>query len=416
MLVELCKNIKLYSGFACFSHTVSVLLRTPRLPTPPPQPAENPQPLRELHVGAPNIGDRQVFDHLVDQIFRSKRFTNNGPLVREFEQLLADYLGVRHCITVSNGTVGLQIACQALELSGEVIMPAFTFVATPHAISGVGLTPVFADVDLNTHTLCPASVESQIGRKTAAIVGVHCWGNLGYADALQEIADKHGLPLFFDAAHAFGCGQQYAMAGNFGRCEVFSFHATKFFNTFEGGAIATNDDALAEKIRSRRNFGFAGMDCVAGPGTNAKMPEICAAMGISMFARLDEILAHNKRNCDLYHLRLAQTPGIRLYSQGRTARTNWQYVVLEIDEQGFGCTRDQVMAWLHQHQILARRYFFPGCHTMPPYVDSLNNGTRSLKNTDWLCQRVLCLPTGGDVSDEDVNRVCDVLLASRGAE
>ena len=365
-----------------------------------------------LHVGGPNIGDREVFDRLVDGIFERRWFTNDGVVVKQFESMLCEYVGVKHCIPVCNATVGLQLACQALNLSGEIILPAFTFVATPHAVQWEGLTPVFADIDPESHTLCPRSVESLITDRTSAILGVHLWGNPCDTDRLEQLAAKHQLEVLYDAAHALGCGHNKSMIGNFGRCEVFSFHATKFFNTFEGGAIATNDDELAKKIRLMKNFGFAAMDKVVHLGTNAKMTEICAAMGISMFACLNEILQNNRSNYLLYRKLLQQIPGVKHFSLEHLDRTNWQYIVVEIDENRFGASRDAVFDQLHANNIRARRYFFPGCHEMEPYKSVYGNQPRDLPHTEQLCKTVLCLPTGSCVNESDVKRVCAILRAT----
>ncbi|MGI9517092.1 MAG: DegT/DnrJ/EryC1/StrS family aminotransferase [Pirellulaceae bacterium] len=374
--------------------------------------AADPPASRVLHVGCPNLGDQQVFQQLVDEIFERRWFTNNGEVVREFERRLCEYLDVRHCIPVCNATIGLQLACLALELTGEVIVPAFTFVATPHAIRCQGLRPVFADVDRTTHTICPESVQSLISDSTSAILGVHVWGQPCMTERLDDLAEKHGLHVMYDAAHAFGCKHDGKMIGNLGRCEVFSFHATKFFNTFEGGAIATNDDELADRIRKMKNFGFAGPDNVAMLGTNAKMTEICAAMGISVFARLDQILECNRTNYELYKTSLQAISGLRFFTYDHLEQTNWQYIVLEIDERDFGATRDDVFEFLNNHNVRARRYFYPGCHNMEPYC-SENSTQKHLDQTDWLCKRALCLPTGSAVTPKDVERICDLLKSSR---
>lgn len=365
--------------------------------------------LPTLHVGQPNVGDRALFDKLVDEIFERRWFTNEGVVAKELEAKLAEFLGVKHCMLVCNATVGLQLACHAVELTGEVIVPAFTFVATPHAVHWEGLTPVFADVDPTTHTICPDSVESLITDQTSAIVGVHVWGQHCDTERLDAIARQHNIKVMYDAAHAFACSQGETMIGNFGECEVFSFHATKFFNTFEGGAITTNDDALAEKIRLMKNFGFAGMDRVIHLGTNAKMCEVNAAMGLSVFARLDEILAHNEQNYLAYRDQLADLPGVRLFSYDHLKKSNWQYIVLEINEQEFGRSRDQVFEALLVQDIRARRYFYPGCHEMEPYRSMKCNSDRQLENTQRICHEVLCLPTGTAVSQESVRRICEAI-------
>lgn len=363
-----------------------------------------------LHVGCPNVGNREVFNQLVDGMFERRWFSNNGQLVQQLETRLADFLEVRHCVLVCNATVGLQIACHALDLTGEVIMPAYTFVATAHAIQWERLRPVFVDVDPVTHTVDPTSIEARITDQTSAIVGVHVWGNPCDTDAIEGIAERNGLVAMYDAAHAFGCRHRGRMIGNFGRCEVFSFHATKFFNTFEGGAITTNDDALAEKIRLMKNFGFAGMDNVIHLGTNGKMPEICAAMGLACFESIDDILACNRANYQLYRELLDGIAGIRMLSYETHEGTNWQYIIVEVDE-AFGQTRDQLVEYLHAHQIRARRYFYPGCHRMEPYNSLYPRQRDRLPVTDQLCQTVVCLPTGTAVRQSDVQRVCETIQA-----
>lgn len=370
-----------------------------------------------LHVGRPNIGDELLFRDLVERLLAGRWFTNNGPLVRELEALLCHYLGVRHCIPICNGTVALQIACHALELSGEVILPAFTFVATAHALQWERIKPVFCDTDPRTHNIDPARIESLITGHTSAIVGVHLWGRPCDTEAIEAIAERRGLPVIYDAAHALGCAHRGRSIGNFGRCEVFSFHATKFFNTFEGGAIATNDDDLAAKIRLMKNFGFVKLDTVVHLGTNGKMPEICAALGLACFAKLDEIVAVNRRNHQAYRQGLAGLPGIGLLTYDGQEATNWQYVVVEVDEARAGVSRDGLIAALHARQVRARRYFYPGCHRMEPYKSLYPEQAERLPATDALCRRVLVLPTGTAVSLEDVEYVCGVVRqAVAGAE
>ncbi len=376
------------------------------------QPAYRPDPAHQktLHVGGPNIGDRKMFDRIVDEIFERRWFTNDGQVVQEFESKLKDYLGVKNIIAVCNATMGLQLVCHALELTGEVILPSFTFVATPHAVRWERLEPVFADVDINDHCISTDSIESVITHKTSAIMGVHLWGNPCNTSAIDAIATRYGLRVIYDAAHAFGCSQNGTMVGNFGDCEVFSFHATKFFNTFEGGAIATNDDELAKKIRLMKNFGFAGMDEVVHLGTNAKMPEVCAAMGLSMFGSIDRIKRTNQINYELYQSFLAPIAGVKLYPLEQLEETNWQYVVVEIDADRFGETRDDVFHRLSRNQVRARRYFYPGCHRMEPYKSEFRSTDRQLVNTDELCRKVLCLPTGSQVKPADVIRICGLIL------
>jgi dTDP-4-amino-4,6-dideoxygalactose transaminase len=354
-----------------------------------------------LHVGRPNMGDRENFLARVGAIFDRGWFSNDGPVVREFEQRIADLVGVKHCVAVCNGTIGLEIAVRALGLTGEVIVPAYTFVATAHALHWQGVTPVFADIDPATHQLDPDAVRRMITPRTTGILGVHLWGRPAPVAELQAIADEHGLSLLFDAAHAFGISHGGRMIGSFGRAEVFSFHATKFFNTFEGGAVLTNDDGLAADMRLMRNFGFAGNDNVIHPGTNGKMIEVCAAMGLTNLESLDTIVDANRRNHDAYAAGLADIPGIRLLRYDEAERQNFQYVVIEL-EPTFPASRDELVALLHAENVLARRYFWPGCHRMQPYADLFPDAGASLPVTEAVARQVVVLPTGTAVSPTEI--------------
>ncbi|HEX4150395.1 MAG TPA: DegT/DnrJ/EryC1/StrS family aminotransferase, partial [Pirellulales bacterium] len=249
-----------------------------------------------LRVGRPNKIDRRGFYARLDGVFDRNWLSNGGPCVNELECRIASLLEVRHCIVVSNATVGLQIMAKAAGLAGEVILPAFTFAATAQAMTWIGLKPVFCDVDERTHNLDPARVAERITPRTSAILGVHLWGRGCDVAALDMLADHHRLALLFDAAHAFGCAQSGRMLGGNGLAEVFSFHATKFFSACEGGAICTNDPELADTMRSMVNFGFTRPDRLAECGTNAKMSELSAAMALTNLDHLDEIVDVNRRN------------------------------------------------------------------------------------------------------------------------
>jgi dTDP-4-amino-4,6-dideoxygalactose transaminase len=361
-----------------------------------------------LHVGRPNLGDRQrLLERITDMLTRNW-LTNDGPYVREFENHISDFLGVKHCVAICNGTVALEIAIRALGLRGEVIVPSFTFVATAHALQWQQITPVFCDIDLKTHLIDPNQIEKMITPRTTGIIGVHTWGRPCDIDRLQEIADRNNLQLLFDGAHAFACSYKDKLVGGFGRCEVFSFHATKFFNSFEGGAILTNDDSLAEKIRLMRNFGFHGYDNVIYVGTNGKMTEVCAAMGLTSLESVEKFVEINRRNYLTYQRELAGLGGITLMSYGET-RTNYQYIVLEVEESKAGLTRDQLVEVLFAENVLARRYFFPGCHRMEPYRSYFPHASLLLPNTEELCARVLVLPNGESVDEMAISQIGQVI-------
>jgi len=365
-----------------------------------------------LHVGRPNIGNRERFLERLNHILDNKWLSNNGPYVQELEQRIADLLGVKHCIAMCNGTVALEIAIRAIGLKGEVILPSFTFVATAHALQWQEIVPVFCDVDAKNHHLDPKKVERMITPKTSGIIGVHLWGQPCAIDELQEVANRNNLRIMFDAAHSFGCSYNGKMIGNFGDVEVFSFHATKFFNTFEGGAITTNNDEVAAKIRLMKNFGFAGYDNVIYVGTNGKMTEVCAAMGITGLESFDEFVAINRNNYELYRSRLANLDGIKLLNYGDKNLSNYQYVVLEIDQDVCGISRDELMKVLHKENVLARRYFYPGCHRMEPYRSHFPHAGLLLSVTECIASRILILPTGTAVNAEAINTICDIIHIS----
>jgi dTDP-4-amino-4,6-dideoxygalactose transaminase len=363
----------------------------------------------QLHVGRPNIGNRERLLERINDILDRRWFTNHGVYVQEFEQRIADFVGVKHCIAICNATVGLEIAIRALGLTGEVIVPSFTFIATAHALQWQEITPVFCDIDPLTHNLDPHRVEEMITPRTTGIVGVHVWGRACNIDALAEIAARRKLGLLFDAAHSLGCAYRGKMIGGFGDAEVFSFHATKFFNTFEGGAIATNNDELATRIRLMKNFGFAGVDQVIHIGTNGKMTEVSAAMGLTSLESIEEFVAVNRRNYVAYQRGLSDIPGVTLVAYDENERCNYQYVIIEIDAAIAGITRDQLKDILWAENVLARRYFYPGCHQMEPYRSYFPHAGLLLPETERLTRRVLSLPTGTSVCEEDVAKICALI-------
>lgn len=363
----------------------------------------------QLHVGRPNIGSRAHLLARINDMLDRNWLTNNGPYVQEFEKKITERLGVRRCVAMCNGTISLEIAVRALGLTGEVIVPSFTFIATAHSLQWQGITPVFCDIDPKTHNLDPAQIEKMITPRTSGIIGVHTWGRSCDIDALEAIARRRKLELMFDAAHAFGCTYKGRGIGGFGHCEVFSFHATKFFNTFEGGAVLTNDDALAEKMRLMRNFGFRGFDDVIYIGTNGKMSEVCAAMGLTSLESIDEFIETNRSNHDAYDRELRGIPGVTIMAYDKNEWSNYQYVVLEVDERDAGLTRDELVDTLFAENVLARRYFFPGCHNMEPYRSYFPHAALVLPETEKLCRRVMVLPTGTGVNEEAISRIGKII-------
>ncbi|HMH50426.1 MAG TPA: aminotransferase class I/II-fold pyridoxal phosphate-dependent enzyme [Candidatus Acidoferrum sp.] len=360
-----------------------------------------------LHVGRPNVGNRERFFERLNDLLDRRWLSNNGKYVQEFEARIAERLGVKHCVAVCNGHVGLEIAARALDLSGEVIVPSMTFVSTAHALKWLGLDPVFCDVDDETYTLDPRRVEEAIGPRTSAILGVHLWGAPCAVEELASIARRRGLRLFFDAAHAFDCSHQGRMIGGFGDAEVFSFHATKFFNSFEGGAITTNDDEVARRARLMRNFGFSDYDTVVSVGTNGKMSEAAAAMGLTNLEDIDEFTTANYENYLAYRAAIKNIDGLTLVSGVALGRQNYQYVVVDVDPMVTGLSRDDLVELLWAENVRARRYFVPGCHRVEPYRSL--GAAAPLPVTERVLDRVLTLPTGTALGPAAIADICDLM-------
>lgn len=363
----------------------------------------------QLHVGRPNIGDRARLLDRVGQIVETRWLSNGGPFEHEFEQRVAAVAGVKHCIAMCNATVALEIAIRALDLRGEVIVPSFTFVATAHALQWQEITPVFCDIDPATHNIDPGKIEELITPRTSGVVGVHLWGRPCDVTRLEALAERHKLKLLFDSAHALGCASEGRLIGGFGHAEVFSFHATKFINSGEGGAVVTNDDVLAGRIRLMKNFGFSGLDQVTSIGTNGKMNELCAAMGLTNLESRGEFTRINQANFELYKNDLRGIRGLSLLQYEKKNSPNYQYVVVEVDAPELGLTRDQLSSVLRAENVLARRYFYPGVHRMEPYRSDFPEAKLHLRQTEAVAARVLVLPTGTGVTSEEIAKVCGII-------
>lgn len=359
-------------------------------------------------VNRPVLPPRGRFLELMNGALDRARFTNDGPLVRDFEERVAERCGVPHFVATSNGTQALELLARVDKLDGEVIVPAFTFVATAHAFRSAGARVILCDVDLDTMNIDPDSCSGALSASTTAICGVHLWGRAAPVDHLSEVSEAAGIHLYFDAAHAFDCTSSGRPIGGLGRAEVFSFHATKILHTMEGGGIATHCDALAHELRLARNFGFADYDAVARLGTNAKMSEAHAACGLAVLESLDQWIDVATEVHRTYRSRLSAIDGFRLIESDRDERCNHQYVVARVDAGSFGINRDLLVRALHAEGVLARRYFHPGVHRMKPY-DSDGELRVALPNTEALTASVLVLPAGGGSSVDEANRVCDAI-------
>jgi dTDP-4-amino-4,6-dideoxygalactose transaminase len=364
-----------------------------------------------LHVGRPNVGDREAVLRAIGEAIDERWLSNNGAKLLSFERRLSEQLGGLHCVATCNATLGLQIVLRALGVEGEVVLPALTFVATAHAVAWERLTPVFADVDPETLCMGPAEATARIGPATGALLGVHLWGRSADPEGMERAAREHDLPLVFDAAHTLGCSRGGRPLATYGDASVLSFHATKVANSFEGGVVVTADAELAERVATMRNFGFVDEDEIVGLGTNAKMSEAAAAMGLASLEALPDFLAANRRNYLAYEQALADVPGVRLLPLD-PEQVNCHHITITVDPDVAGLDRDGLRAVLVAENVLARRYFYPGCHRVPPYDAS---PAPQLPVTDAVLARCLSLPTGTAVSAEDVagiGRVIGLAVAS----
>ena len=355
-----------------------------------------------LLVGRPNVPNRDGFMSRIVSMLDSGWLTNHGPMVAEFEARVAQIAKTRHCIAVSNGTAALELAVGALGMRGEVIVPSFTFVATVHALRRQGIRPIFCDVDPETHCLDPDAVAAAITSETSGILAVSLWGNHGARERLHDIARQRHLRLLYDSAHAFGCAPHVGAMADWCDAEVYSFHATKCIQAIEGGAILTHDDLLASKLRLMSNFGFDGEDRVEHLGTNGKMNEAEAAMGLSSLDAMDEIFAHNRENTRIYADHLTDVPGIRLLERQNHQSHNHQYLVVEVDAAEAGLTRDEIVAALRLENVVARRYFHPGAHRAEPYRSQQPRAGANLPVTTALTERVMVLPNGLSIGAQEV--------------
>lgn len=344
-------------------------------------------------------------------IFDRQYYTNHGPLVQQLEERLRSWFGVRHAVCVTNATVGLMIAADALGLKGKVVVPSFTFIASALSLTWTGLEPVFCDVDPETHHLDPAGVAELIDEDVSGIMAVNLWGGACDVAALEAVAARKGVQLYFDSAHAVGCSIGDARIGRFGRLEVFSFHATKILSATEGGCICTNDDKLAARLRNIRSSYGAGRPVEVLRTANGRMSEAQAAVALMSLDDFDANRANNERLFARYAARLAEIPGLRLLVPSGVSQTNFQYVVCKVDEATYGVSRDALFAALRAENVLARRYFYPGIHRSIPFDRDYPQYLDRLPVTDAICTVSIQLPIGALAPDKVVEGICDLLAS-----
>ena len=361
-----------------------------------------------ITVTSPLLPKLEDFIPMLQDIWDRKWLTNNGHYHKELEKALADYLGVQYISLFTNGTLPLITALQALRISGEVITTPYSFVATTHSIWWNGLKPVFVDVEEETGNIDPEKIEAAITPHTTAIMPVHVYGTPCNMKRIQEIADIYGLKVIYDAAHAFGVKENGESVLKAGDMSTLSFHATKVYNTVEGGALVCHDEATKKRIDYLKNFGFAGETTVVAPGINSKMDEIRAAYGLLNLKQVDDAIAKRKATAEKYRAALKDVPGIRFLNDIEGVLHNYAYFPIFISAE-YGISRDALYEKLKEHNIYGRRYFYPLISTFSAYkgLDSANPA--NLPVAHKLADQVLCLPMFAGLTDEDIDRTIKVI-------
>jgi dTDP-4-amino-4,6-dideoxygalactose transaminase len=368
------------------------------------------QPFDEpIYVTRPLLPDLKEIHHELEKIWASKWITNNGPEHQIFEEEICRRLKVPNVSLFNNGTIALLVAVNSLGLKGEVITTPFTFPATPHALFWNGITPVFCDIDEKSMTINPDKIEQMVNPRTKAILGVHIFGTPCHIERIQEIADRYGLKVIYDAAHAFDTEIDGTGIGNFGDISMFSFHATKLFHTAEGGALTCKDMDLKRCIDLLKNFGIKSEDEVVMPGINGKMNEIQAALGLINLRYLEAEREKRKRIIDTYTHCLHDIEGIRLNELPKNVRNSYQYFVIRIEQERFGISRDEVYKMLREYNVYARKYFYPLCSDYPYYRNLPSADPANLPVAKKVVDEVLCLPLYGELAITSVEKISEII-------
>ena len=361
----------------------------------------------EIFVTSPVLPPLEEFIPYLQKIWDNKWLTNNGVMHQELERQLADYLDVKYISLFSNGTLALITALQALNISGEVITTPYSFVATTHSIFWNKCTPVFVDVDPEYFNINPTKIESAITEKTTAIIPVHVYGNPADTEAIQRIADKYGLKVIYDAAHAFGVKKNATSILNAGDLSVLSFHATKIYSTIEGGAVICHSQEMKHHIDNLKNFGFRGETIVEEPGINAKMNDVQAAYGLLSLKYVDEAISKRKRIVEKYRADLRNVSGITYLPEQSGVEHNYAYFPIFVDEEKYGMSRDVLYEKLKTNNIMGRRYFYPLISTFKPYREL--SSAQNLPVAQKAAEQVICLPLYPDLENEDVERIINIV-------
>lgn len=362
-----------------------------------------------ITVTSPLLPDLDEFHGLLKEIWESKWITNNGSFHKKLEAALGEYLKVPYVSLFTNGTLPLLTALQALRITGEVITTPYSFVATTHALWWNGIKPVFVDIDPRTGNLDPNKIEAAITPKTTAILPVHVYGKPCDVDAIQAIADKYGLKVIYDAAHAFGVEVNGESILNAGDMSTLSFHATKVFNTIEGGAMIMHDVKTKQRIDYLKNFGFAGETEVIGPGINSKMDEVRSAYGLLNLKQVDAAIAARKKVAMAYRDALRSVEGITFWDDMPGVKHNYSYFPIFVDAEKYGMTRDELYFKMKDQGVWGRRYFYPLISEFSTYRGLESATSENLPQATKMAESVICLPMHHALSEEDCSRVIDVI-------
>lgn len=360
---------------------------------------------KQITVTSPLLPNLEDFNLMLKEIWSSKWITNNGSFHRQLEAALCEYLKVPYISLFTNGTLPLITALQALNISGEVITTPFSFVATTHSIWWNGIKPVFVDIDPLTCNIDPDKIEAAITPRTTAIMPVHCYGNPCDTARIQAIADKYGLKVIYDAAHAFGVDVNGKSLLEAGDMSTLSFHATKVYNTIEGGALVMHDEQTKKRIDFLKNFGFAGETEVVAPGINGKMDEMRSAYGLLALKIVDDAIDARRQVALKYREALKDVKGIRFFDESEGVKHNYSYFPIFINAQEYGMTRDELYFKMKENNVLGRRYFYPLISSFSTYKGLDSASVKNLPVANMLADQVICLPMHHDLSENDVERV-----------
>lgn len=365
---------------------------------------------RQINVTSPLLPDLDEFYGLLGQIWDSKWITNNGQFHQQLEKALCDYLGVEFLCLFTNGTLPLITALQAMHISGEVITTPYSFVATTHALWWNGIKPVFVDIDPSNCGMDPEKIEAAITSRTTAIMPVHCYGKPCDMDSIQAIADKYGLKVIYDAAHCFGVKVNGESILKQGDMSTLSFHATKVFNTAEGGALIVKDEETKRRVDYLKNFGFAGETEVVAPGINSKMDEIRAALGLLNLKQVDKAIEKRHQVAIKYRESLKKVKGIRYFEDMSGVKHNYSYFPVFVDAEEYGMTRDELYFKMKEQGVLGRRYFYPLISTFSTYRGLSSAAPENLPVATKIASEVICLPMHHILSEEDVERILGTIV------